>query len=466
MKKLKLIIVVTIFIAIITAIAVYLNPDKDNVKQLKKKDFKSIEISSGEQVYTYNNYIYIYGKVGIKIIKGEKTLLQDSFSLEAPYVVTSYNRIAIGDKNGKVVRVYSNEGHMYTVNTVDSVLGFTINKDGFLAVILKGESNYQIDVYNNSGDNIYSIKNISFNEGVPVSVSISEDNEVLSVSYIKTIGATIDSNIVFYSIQDGQTFGGVVKQNQIVGITKFMDNSNIVCISDEEIFIIKCNSAKTAEQVKEIYRKPLNNILKDVAFLDGIGYVVCYGQSITKNENALEENTVVFYNQSGGEIGKYYKKGKNITNVSANKFGAILQESRLFTAVDKSGKKVWEYQATQDIKDVIFYDSSNKALIVTNDQIKIVKIDKVLLDKQIDENNTEKETEETTNKNSENKTNNTTNKESESKENQNKENNTTQKTSKDKNTNTSETKNTNDKENVDKEKQSEETTIQKKEKTT
>ena len=60
MKKLKLIIVVTIFIAIITAIAVYLNPDKDNVKQLEKKDFKSIEISSGEQVYTYNNYIYIY----------------------------------------------------------------------------------------------------------------------------------------------------------------------------------------------------------------------------------------------------------------------------------------------------------------------------------------------------------------------------------------------------------------------
>ena len=191
MKKLKLIIVVTIFIAIITAVAVYLNPDKDNVKQLEKKDFKSIEISSGEQVYTYNNYIYIYGKVGIKIIKGEKTLLQDSFSLEDPYVVTSYNRIAIGDKNGKVVRVYSNEGHMYTVNTVDSVLGFTINKDGFLAVILKEESNYQIDVYNNSGDNVYSIKNISFNEGVPVSVSISEDNEVLSVSYIKTIGATI-----------------------------------------------------------------------------------------------------------------------------------------------------------------------------------------------------------------------------------------------------------------------------------
>lgn len=403
MKKLKLTIIVTIFIAIITVIAIYLNPDKNNTKSLEKKDFKSIEISSGEQVYTYNGYIYIYGKAGIKVIKGEKTLLEDNFSLENPYVVTSYNKLAIGDKNSKVVRVYSNEGHMYTQNAANNILGFTINKNGFLVVILKNDINYQIEVYNNNGENVYSIKDISFNEGVPVGVSISEDNKVLAVSYVKTIGATVDSNIVFYSVEENNIFGGVVKQNQIVGIIKFIDNSNIVFISDKEIFVIKCNSAKTAEQVKEIYKKPLNNVLKEVSFLDGVGYVVCYGQPIIKSEDAIESNTVVFYNQSGGEIGKYYKKDKNITGISSNKFGAILQEARLFTAIDTSGKKLWEYQATQDIKDVIFYDSDNKALIVTNDKIKIVKIDKTLVDKQIDENNTEKEidnkTEETTNKN-------------------------------------------------------------------
>ncbi|WP_317366418.1 DUF5711 family protein [uncultured Tyzzerella sp.] len=401
MKKLKLTIIVTMFIAIITAISIYLNPDKNTTKSLEKKDFKSIDISPGEQVYTYNGYIYIYGKSGIKVIKGEKTLLEDKFSLENPYVVTSYNKLAIGDKNSKVIRVYSNEGHMYTQNTANNILGFTINKNGFLVVILKNDINYQIEIYNNSGENIYSIKDISFNEGVPIGVSISEDNKILSVSYIKTMGATVDSNIVFYSIEENNIFGGVVKQNQIVGVIKFMDNSNIVFISDKEIFVVKCSSAKTAEQVKEIYKKPLNNVLKDVSFLDGIGYVICYGQPIIKSEDSIEDNTIAFYNQSGGEIGKYYKKEKNITNIFSNKFGAILQDARLFTALDKSGKKLWEYQATQDIKDVIFYDSDNKALIVTNDKIKIVKIDKTLVDKQIDENTIEKEidkkTEETTN---------------------------------------------------------------------
>ncbi len=415
MKKLKLTIILTLFIAILVVMSIYFSQGKNN-STLEKKDFKSIEISLGEQVYTYNSYLYIYGKAGIKIIKDEKTVTQESFSLENPYVVTSYNKLAIGDKNGKVIRVYSNEGRIYTVNATNNILGFTVNKNGFLVIILKNDTNYEIEVYNNSGDKVYSIKGISYNEGVPVGISISEDNKVLAVSYIKATGATLDSNIVFYSVEDDKTFGGVTKQNQIVGMVKFVGNSNLACISDNEIFIIKCNATQTAEQVKEIYTKSLNNTLKDIAFLDGVGYVVCYGQPVIKNEDVIEENTVIFYNQSGGEIGKYYKKEQNITNISASKFGAILQEARLFTAVDVSGKKLWEYQATQDIKDVMFYDTDNKAIIVTNDEIKIVKIDKVLLDKQIDENNTKTEKKLEDNKdNDDNKPQETTKKDSENK---------------------------------------------------
>ena len=407
MKNLKKFIFMAIIIAITIIVVIYLNPNKNNNDKLTQKDFKTIDISSGEQVYTYDSYIYIYGKAGIKIMKDQNIILEDNFSLENPYVVTSYDKIAICDNNGKVVRIYSNSGHMYTINTVNNILGFTINKNGFLSIILKNDNNYQIDIYNKDGDNIYSIKDISYDQGVPVGISISQDNKVLAVSYIQTTSATVDSNIVFYSIQDNKLFGGFVKQEQVAGIIKFVDNSNLVCVSDKEIFIIKSNSAQNSEQSKEIYKKPLNNVLNDVKFLDGIGYLVCYGQSILNSEEAMEENTLVFYNQSGGEIGKYYKKGQSITNITANKYGAIVEEGRLFTAINTSGKKIWEYQATQDIKDVIFYENSNKAIIVTNTQIKIVKIDKKLVDKQIDENNTEQNSETSTEQTTNNDENNT-----------------------------------------------------------
>lgn len=421
MKKLKLIIIAILFIVIIVVIAIYFNPE-ENTNKVQKKDYKSIQISPGEQIYTYNSYIYIYGKAGIKVIKDEKLVFQDTFSVENPYISTSYNRVAIGDKNGKIIRIYSNEGHMYTINEPTNVLGFSINKNGYLATILKNETNYEVKVYSNTGENAYFIKDISYNEGVPFSISVSEDNNILAVSYIKTIGATIDSNIVFYSIKEDQVFGGYIRKDQMVSIIKFVGNTNLVSISDKEIFIIKCNSAQTSEQVKEIYKKPLNNILKDIGFLDGIGYSVCYGPLTTHSKDAMQGNTVVFYNQTGGEIGKFYMKDFNISNISVSKFGAILQDGRLFTAINTSGKKLWEYQATQDIKEVRFYDNNNKALIVTNNEIKIVKIDKVLLDKQIDPNNTEqtkdketeKSTKDETNKQDTNKE--TTNKDTSSKE--------------------------------------------------
>ena len=59
MKILKLIIIAILFIVIPIAMAIYFNTDK-NTNKVEKKDYKSIEISPGEQVYTYNSYIYIY----------------------------------------------------------------------------------------------------------------------------------------------------------------------------------------------------------------------------------------------------------------------------------------------------------------------------------------------------------------------------------------------------------------------
>lgn len=385
MKKLKKTIIIFIILIIFANIIIFINNNKEN--NFEKKDFKYIDISPGENIYTYKEYIFIYGKSGIKIAKGKEILTQDSFSLENPYISTSYDKLAICDAKGKVVRVYSEKGNLYTVNTANSILGITINKNGYLGIILKNNENYQLEIYDNSGQNIYSTKNISYNEGVPVGISISDDNKTLAVSYIKTIGGTIDSNIVFYSMKDNKVFGGYTKAKQIVGIIKFVEHNNLIGVSESEIFSIKINSNTSDEQLKEVYQKPLNNVLKSIGFIDGVGYVVCYSKPILTTQEHMKENTVVFYNSSGGEIGKYYEKDKDITNLYYNNKGVVIQDNRLFTAINTSGRKIWSYQATQDIKQVNFYDSDNKALIVTNDKIKIVKIDKNLVDKQIDENN-------------------------------------------------------------------------------
>lgn len=389
MKNFKISIIIIAFITLIIVVSMYLNKNDSITKAMPKKTFQSIDISSGENIYTYNSFIYTYGKAGLKIFKDEKLLINDKFTLENPYVATSYDKLAITDKNSKVLRVYSSSGNIYTINAPNIILGFNINKNGSCAIILKMQDSYQIDVYDKQGELIYSIKDISYLEGIPVSVSISENDNILAVSFIKTTGATIDSNIVLYSINDTEVFGGFIKNNQFVGLIKFLNNTNLIGFSEKEIFIIKTNETTNQEQAKEIYQKPLNNILNYVKFLDGVGYLVCYGDKTTSSQDAIRENEIIFYNNNGGNIAKYYNKDKLITNIWANKFGAIIAQGRNFIGLDTSGNKLWEYQATQDIKNVLFYNNKNCIAIETNDKIKIVKIDKTLFDAQIDENNLE-----------------------------------------------------------------------------
>ena len=384
MKKIKKTIILVIFILVSIFIYMLVGINKDFSTKVTNNDVKSIDINFGEQVYTYNSYIYIYGKSGIKILKNDNilkedsVLLEDKFNFENPQVVTSFDKIAICDVNNKVARVYSNNGHMYTVNAVSNILGFSVNKNGVLSIILKNENSYQIEVYDN-GEKLYSVNDISYDEGVPVSVSVSNDDKVLAVSYIKAKGATINSSIVFYSIQDNRVFGGIVKDNQIVGIIKFSGKDSLISISDKEIFITNINSIQSNEQVKEIYRKPLNNTIKYINFLDNIGYLICYGKPTLNTDDTIPENTVVFYNNSGGEIGKYYNKNQDIDDIYTNKYGAILKDSKTFTAINTLGRKLWTYQTAQDIKSMNFYDDINKAIITTNDKVKIVKINKKLL---------------------------------------------------------------------------------------
>ena len=74
MKNLKVFVIVIIVILGITILSVFLNKEDAITKSMPKKSFQVIDINAGENIYTYNSYIYTYGKAGVKIFKDEKLL--------------------------------------------------------------------------------------------------------------------------------------------------------------------------------------------------------------------------------------------------------------------------------------------------------------------------------------------------------------------------------------------------------
>ena len=384
----------------------------NNSKSETVTKYEKIDISPGEDIYTYKDYIYIYGKSGIKIYHNTNEIFTESFLMENIYTVSSNDKIILGDKQGKTLRIYNKKGNMYSINHTNPIISFTVNQNGYAAFIAKASSSYEILVYNDLGENIFSLTNITYKEGIPINLSLS-NNFSLAVSFLKIDASIIETDIAIYSLlQDENTnnsmFGAFKKTNQLAGIIKFLDTDNLLVLSDKELSIISVNANNN--YVNEAVKIPFNNKIDFISFLDNSKFVLYYDEELIQTEeNKIPKNTAIIYNSNGRKVSQI-TFNNNITNVFSNKLGFIVAKDRLFTGYASTGEKIFEYQATQDIKSMQFFNSNNKALLVTENEIRIFELNKKNI-KLLEKNNTEP------NKSNENNKNNAPTENGESKKN-------------------------------------------------
>ena len=332
--------------------------------------------------------------------------------MENIYTVSSNDKIILGDKQGKTLRIYNKKGNMYSINHTNPIISFTVNQNGYAAFIAKASSSYEILVYNDLGENIFSLTNITYKEGIPINLSLS-NNFSLAVSFLKIDASIIETDIAIYSLlQDENTnnsmFGAFKKTNQLAGIIKFLDTDNLLVLSDKELSIISVNANNN--YVNEAVKIPFNNKIDFISFLDNSKFVLYYGEELIQTEeNKIPKNTAIIYNSNGRKVSQI-TFNNNITNVFSNKLGFIVAKDRLFTGYASTGEKIFEYQATQDIKSMQFFNSNNKALLVTENEIRIFELNKKNI-KLLEKNNTEP------NKSNENNKNNAPTENGESKKN-------------------------------------------------
>ena len=357
--------------------------------------YEKIEVNSGENIYTYKDYIYIYGKSGIKIYQNTDLIYEEAFDMENPYMVSSYDKIVIGDFSGKTIRIFNSSSLLYYVNHSESILSCTVNKNGYSAIISKTDSLYEILVFNNKGENIFYLSDITSSEGIPVNLALSNDNLSLAVSFLNIESSYIESNIAIYSLSQDENTDSLIaafkKSNQMSAIIKFVDYQNLVILSDKELSIISVK--ESSNSVKELSNIEFKNTIDFVRFLNTSYFALIYGTALEgQDKSAVNQNSAILYNALGGKV-KEISFDKDITGIYANAYGFVVSQNRFFEGYSTSGTKVFEYQATQDIKDVQFFGSTDRLLILTENEIKILKLSKKTIN--LLEEISEEETEET-----------------------------------------------------------------------
>lgn len=185
---------------------------------------------------------------------GEGASLQDTkgnvfwtfpYEMQSPIVDVCDSTIVVADQGGTTMALFNREGEMGTTQTEKNIVKVCVAKQGVVAVILDDGSDTWINFYDSKGSLIAENQARIDEPGYPLDIAVSEDGQLIMVTYQFIDGAEIASYVAFYNfgtagqgridnIVSGYQYNGVV-----IPQTVYLDSSTSVAFRDDGFSIYK-----------------------------------------------------------------------------------------------------------------------------------------------------------------------------------------------------------------------------------
>ncbi len=292
------------------------------------RDFveKSVEDRSDTPATKFVHFsdgILKYSNDGAFFTSSENELVwNQTFEMENPIVDIRDGYVAIGDVGGTELYLIDKEGNRGHLSTTIPIYAFSIASQGTTAVLLSGDNEYYLRIYDADAKELASGELFVRNSGYPVSLSISPGGKKLALASIVPTGREVSTTLTFYNF-------GSVGQNE---------EDNIVGTYQYERLVVPEISFLTEELL--------------AAFGDDRVLLFTGAQKPTPSEEIPVEEEIrsVFYEK--------------------NHFGLIVnsndeENSRHMAVYDRRGRLVMEKDFTMDYDTVEFLP--NGEILVRND---------------------------------------------------------------------------------------------------
>lgn len=186
----------------------------------------------------------IYTNDGASCIdrKGQ-TLWDQPFEMQSPLISICNSVVALGDYNGSVIYVMNDEQTLGEIDTKMPIRDFAVSENGVVAAVLDDASVTWIYLFDSTGNTLAYFKTTMRQSGYPIRVTISDNGQLVGVSYFYLDSGMIKSSVAFYNF-------GPVGQNEIdnfvssydymdsvVPFVEFMNNEKAVAVADNRLVI-------------------------------------------------------------------------------------------------------------------------------------------------------------------------------------------------------------------------------------
>lgn len=338
-------------------------------KGIKSDNLPSIEISSDEDqyFYAYDKYISVLNKNVLYTYNhsGEKIATND-INITSPIFASKNKFLVVAENNGNNIYLLSGTNVLWQ-NTLDgNISKISVNKNGYVSVILSGTSYKSIVIsFNSKGKELFKTY---LSSNLALATDISNDNKYLSIAEIDYSGSIIKSVIKNISIEKAKTdptnsvvYTYNINDGELITNIKYQDKSNLVCLTTNNIYLL--NVADSVDN--HVISVDSNYEFIDVNLKNHLLY--------TSNNyyNFTNISYINILNPQNTSLNTYEFKG-TVKEVYTNQEKIAINTGSEVHFVGLNGWLIKKYDSYNEVHNVILGDSI--AGIIYKDKIKVLEI--------------------------------------------------------------------------------------------
>lgn len=340
-------------------------------KRLLAKILGNIQIDtrSNQHICTYNNLIGIVEKRKLTTynVYAKKEAEIDVDITEA-ISDSSGKYLLLAEKNGRKLYLIQDNYIIWEKETDGDITRLHVNKNGYVAIIIKGTSYKSIvQVFDSEGKDLFKTY---LSTTIATDVSISDDNKYVSFAEVNFSGTIVESTIKTISVektkenaQNSIIHTHKAASNSLINKIEYQDKNNLVCMYDDRIDVLQADTNTT---LLDLNQKDKKTTFAEIQLNNNVLEISEEVSNIIKTKNILKFKNVSTRKENlyiiEGVIKKLYAKG----NVVAVDMG------RQIEFVNTNGWLVKNYTTLQEAKQVVI--GNGIAGVVYKNKIEVINL--------------------------------------------------------------------------------------------
>ena len=288
--------------------------------------------------------------------------------LQEPVVRVCNNGVVVADYNGSVIYVFNKEGPANSIDTGMPIKNVCVSDKGQVVAVLEDSSVTPIHLYNSAGQDRAVFKTSMHDSGYPLDVAISDNGDIVAVSYLYVDSGSFKTTVGFYNFGEvgknvaDNLVSGYTYSNAVVPKIEFVGSDKAVAIADNRLMFYK-GSQKPQSSGDVLVN---DNI---VSVYNGEGYVAL----VHNNTESDEKYRIDIYDGNGTKRDSVLFSSE-IENIFFNKDRIIIYNTENCLVHKIDGIDKYEGEFARSILAMMPTNATNRFIIVTNDAVETIEL--------------------------------------------------------------------------------------------